>query len=211
MPIKEFPPLEEAFEDGLLAIGGDLEVSSLLLAYKSGIFPWPHDEKNLLWFSPPTRAILFLDEIHISKTLIKERKKRDIKFFINRDFKRVITNCSTQKRPGQKGTWINKKIVEGYTRFYEEGYAISFECYENDLLLGGGYGVTIGDYFSGESMFHLHPNGSKFALWMLSDYLRDKGILWIDCQVMTPLLESFGAIEIERNDYISLLNKAIDS
>lgn len=209
MTILEFPPLEDADENGILAVGGDLEVESLLLAYKSGIFPWPI-QNLIVWFSPPKRTVLFMDEVHISKSLQKELKRGKFSFAIDRAFEEVIMACAEFKeRQGQRGTWINSDIVQAYSTFHKAGYAHSIECYEGENLVGGLYGVSIGHMFAGESMFHRKSNTSKLSLCYLLDYLRPKGVKWIDCQVMTPLLRSFGAREIERDEFLKLLDSAV--
>lgn len=211
MVIEMFPPVEEADSDGLLAIGGDLEVESLLLAYSSGIFPWPHNERRLAWFAPPKRAIILLDKFHIAKSLAKERNRRLFKFSINQAFQEVITECRiSQNRVGQSGTWITKAMLEGYINFHRAGYAHSFECWEKDNLVGGVYGISIGRMFAGESMFYLKPNASKLALWFLIEHLRKQNVAWMDCQVINPNIARFGAVQIDRNIYHELLSQSVN-
>ncbi|RMG45150.1 MAG: leucyl/phenylalanyl-tRNA--protein transferase [Candidatus Dadabacteria bacterium] len=210
MVIKSFPPHELADEYGLLAVGGDCEVDSLLLAYRNGIFPWPVYDDILTWFSPPKRAVLFFKDLHIPRSLKKLRKKNLFTFAIDRNFNEVINQCATSPNRGdQSGTWITKQIIEGYIELHKAGYAHSIECYSEDKLVGGLYGVSIGAMFAGESMFYTEPNASKLALLYLIDYLRNQQVDWIDCQVMTPLLKQFGAIEIPRAEFLTLLNDAI--
>lgn len=210
MTILEFPALSEADENGLLAVGGDLELDSLLLAYSSGIFPWPINSKILAWFSPPQRALLFLDEFHVSRSLAKEQKKECYTFSIDRDFEQVMENCAASKnRAKQNGTWITKEMRRAYLELHAHGYAHSIECYKEEKLIGGLYGVSIGKMFAGESMFHTSSNGSKLSLAFLVDYLRKKNVAWLDCQIMTPFLRSMGAREVEREEFIKLLKLAV--
>lgn len=210
MAIYEFPPVESADESGLLAVGGDLEVESLILAYSKGIFPWPFDSKLLAWFSPPERAILFLDKAHISKSLAKKAKRNPYEILINRNTPEVIKRCSTStNRKAQIGTWITKDMISAYVEFHRAGYCHSIECYRDSELVGGLYGVTLGAYFSGESMFHLEPDTSKLCLLHLITHLRERGFRWLDCQVMTPLLASFGAHEVTRKYFLLLLRQAL--
>lgn len=208
MAIEAFPSLDEADEYGLLALGGDLEPESLLLAYRSGIFPWPLSPELLTWFSPPRRAVLYLNEVHISKSLAKleRRKSHDIR--VDFDFEAVIRNCaSSSQRKGK--TWITNDIMDAYCELHRLGYAHSIEYYEEDSLLGGLYGVSIGGMFAGESMFHKKANASKLCLMFLVQRLAQKGVSWIDCQQLTPLLRSFGAREIERAEFVAQLNLAV--
>jgi len=206
MAIISFPDIELADENGLLAMGGDLEVESLLLAYKSGIFPWPFDETVLVWFAPPRRALLFLDEFHPSKSLLRENKKAAFTIRIDHDFESVIRNCAELKNRGrQRGTWITEDMIEAYTEFHRAGYAHSIECYQGEKLIGGMYGVAIGRMFAGESMFYRQPNASKLCMLHLVELLKAKGVKWIDCQVMTPFLKAFGAREVTRKQFMELL------
>lgn len=210
MSIVAFPPIGDADEHGLLAVGGDLEPDSLLLAYRSGIFPWPLDEHILAWFAPPQRALLFFDRIHIAKSLQKERRRKEFTFAFNRNFEAVVAQCAEMKNRGaQQGTWITEGIQEAYIRLHQLGYCHSIETYHDGELVGGLYGVSIGSMFAGESMFYRRPNASKLALLHLCDYLQSRGATWLDCQVMTPHLKQFGAIEVPRDEYMNLLRTAI--
>lgn len=211
MAILAFPPLSETHESGLLAIGGDLEVPSLLLAYRSGIFPWPIvEEKLLCWFAPPERAVLFFDRLHLPRSLKKLRKKSSWRLKVNSDFPAVIRACaSSLKRRSQDGTWITPAIRDAYITLHQAGYAHSVECYDDDMLIGGLYGVAIGGSFAGESMFHHKANASKLCLCHLIDHLRAHGATWIDCQQMTPLLSSFGATLVPREEFMQMLKEAI--
>lgn len=210
MTILAFPPLEDADEHGLLAIGGDLEIDSLLLAYRSGIFPWPLDEETLAWFSPEKRTVLFLDQIHISQSLKKAQRRSTFSFALDRNFESVVRHCAEVKNRGkQKGTWITPAIVDAYIDLHRAGFCHSAECYEKEELVGGLYGVSIGAMFAGESMFYRRPNASKLAFVFLCEHLRKHEVKWIDCQVMTPFLSSFGAQEIPRKEFIKLLSHSL--
>lgn len=210
MTIIAFPSVEDADEDGFLCIGGDLEVESLLLAYSSGIFPWPIREGMLTWFAPPRRAVLFLSEFRVSRTLKKDLKNHPFEIRIDHAFAEVIKRCAESTNRGkQKGTWITRAMVKGYTALHKAGYAHSVESYLNGDLVGGLYGVQIGKMFAGESMFFREPNASKIALCALVDNLKAQGVEWIDCQVMNPLFESFGAREVARVEFMKMLRKAI--
>lgn len=212
MTILEFPPLSEADENGLLAVGGDLEPESLLLAYSSGIFPWPINSKILAWFSPPQRALLFLNEFHVSRSLAKEQKKTCYSFAVDRNFEKVIELCAAAKNRSQQsgaGTWITKEMRRAYLELHRLGFAHSVECYKDGRLIGGLYGVAIGKMFAGESMFHTESNGSKLSLAYLVEHLRKQKVAWIDCQVSTPFLRSMGAREVPRDEFVKLLRTAL--
>lgn len=210
MTIAAFPDVEYADQHGLLAIGGDLEVDSLLLAYRSGIFPWPLDEDTLAWFAPPKRAVLFFDKLHTSRSLEREQRRGKFGFAVNRNFEGVIKACAeTKNRKKQQGTWITKDIIRAYSALHAAGYAHSVEAYREGELVGGIYGVSIGAMFAGESMFYREPNASKLALLHLCELLKTRGATWMDCQVMTPHLLHFGAEEISRRKFTKLLDTAI--
>ena len=210
MVIQAFPPLSKADKHGLLAIGGDLEVPSLLLAYSQGIFPWPFSDQTLAWFAPPMRALLFADKVHISQSLKKELKRARFEITTDTAFAEVIQACSELKNRGkQQGTWITDEMIEAYLALHEAGFAHSFEAKLDGELVGGLYGVRIGRYFSAESMFYRVPNASKVVLVKTIEHLKASGVDWIDCQVITPATESFGAVEIPRAEFMKLLSKAI--
>jgi leucyl/phenylalanyl-tRNA--protein transferase len=212
MAIIAFPPVETADDDGLLAIGGDLEVESLLLAYRSGIFPWPINEGILAWFAPPERAVIFLDEFHIPRRLQRELHRSDFSIRIDCDFTEVLTRCAEVKNRGsQNSTWITPEIISAYSELHTLGFAHSFETYHNDVLVGGLYGVRLGGFFAAESSFYRMSNASKVAMITLVEYLQKEGISWFDCQVLTPFSESFGAREIPRSDFMKLLGKALQA
>jgi leucyl/phenylalanyl-tRNA---protein transferase len=210
MAIERFPPIETADEDGLLAFGGDLEPESLLLAYSSGIFPWPLEESVVAWFAPPTRAVIVLDEFHVSRKLSRALKKSPFEHQMDHDFMGVITRCAEVKNRGtQGGTWITPSVIEAYGELFRLGHCHSFESYRNGVLVGGLYGIQIGRFFAAESSFYREPGASKAAMCFMVEYLRDQGISWFDCQVLTPFSESFGAREISREEYMGWLAEAI--
>ena len=202
-----FPPVTEADEEGILAIGGDLSTQRLLLAYRNGIFPWYTDDEPIIWWCPNPRFVLFPDEIKISKSMRAVIKKQTYSFTINNCFNNVIKNCKTINREGQSGTWISKEVIDAYTNLHNLGYALSAETWKNNKLVGGLYGVKMGNIFFGESMFSLSPNASKFAFIQLVQHLKNEGVKLIDCQVYTNHLESLGAKMIDRNDFMRLLEQ----
>jgi leucyl/phenylalanyl-tRNA--protein transferase len=209
MVIEKFPPVEEAQPDGLLAVGGDLEVPSLLAAYKSGIFPWPPDDDILLWFAPPKRALIFLSDFHISKSTAKHLRRAEYSFAINENFSAVIEECRRGQTRPELGTWITPSMILAYKEMHRQGHCHSIECYYKKELVGGVYGVAIGGYFAAESMFYLQSNASKLALHHLVQYLAAKDVKWFDCQVINPFLASIGATEVPRKNFMSLLSEAL--
>lgn len=199
-----FPDVHLADEDGLLAIGGDLSVNTLLTAYRSGIFPWfsgqtPH------WYSPDPRFVLYPTDLRISKSMKQVIRSQQFQFTRNKDFNQVITNCSAVKRPGQWGTWITRDMIKAYNTLHQQGFAESAEAWQGDQLVGGLYGVRVGKVFCGESMFSLVSNASKFSFISLVSELIKEGVELIDCQVHTEHLESLGAVMIPRNVYLTYL------
>lgn len=212
--VLKFPPVELAdAESGLLAVGGDLEVPSLELAYRSGIFPWPHAENQpLLWFAPKKRAVLFFDQFKIPRRLQRDIRRSDLEFRVDTCFAEVIRACAASKtRKGCPGTWIIPEMVDAYIDFHHMGFAHSFEAFNPEgKLVGGMYGVSIGTYFAGESMFFLESNASKFAFVGAVEHLRGRGMKWLDVQVMTPLVEMLGAVEIPRAVFMQLLDEALN-
>ncbi|MFK7756943.1 MAG: leucyl/phenylalanyl-tRNA--protein transferase [Flavobacteriales bacterium] len=204
-----FPHPELAREDGLLAVGGDLSTERLLLAYKNGIFPWFNEEDPPLWWSPSERAVMFLNEIKISKSLKQELKKSDYAVRYNTNFNEVITNCQ-KIRVNEEGTWITSDIIKAYTTLHKLGLAHSVETYYKNELVGGLYGVVMGRVFCGESMFSLRSNASKIALVHLKKSLEKHQFRLIDCQLMNPHLESLGAREIPRVDFLEILGNSLE-
>lgn len=204
-----FPPVESADEDGFLCWGGNLEPDTLRAAYTGGIFPWPMRGQPLLWFAPPRRALLFFDEFHVSRSLTKLLRQKAWEVRLDTDFRGVMSTCARAPRPGQRGTWITKPMIEAYARLHQLGAAHSVEIYLDDTLVGGLYGVSYGGFFAGESMFFLESGASKVALWHLVQNLKAQGATWLDCQMMTPLFESFGAREVPRDEFMALLKEAV--
>ncbi len=202
-----FPDVEEADEEGLLAIGGDLNTDRLLLAYKSGIFPWYNEEEAICWWSPNPRFVLFPGEIKVSKSMQTVLNNGNFRFTMNKAFKDVIKNCKTITRKEQDGTWIHPDIIEAYSKLHELGYVLSAEAWRDGELVGGLYGVMIGKVFFGESMFSKVSNASKFAFIKLVQQLKLQNLQLIDCQVYTAHLESLGARMIDRKEFISMLNQ----
>jgi leucyl/phenylalanyl-tRNA---protein transferase len=201
-----FPPVEEASEDGLVAIGGDLEIDTLQEAYRRGIFPWPVSiEFPLAWFSPDPRGVIFFDQIHLSQSFRKFLKKNTFEVSFNQSFKEVITECARMKRTGQPGTWITPAIIEGYLRLHQAGLAYSVEVRDGTELVAGLYGVCMGEFFSGESMFTKADNASKLALYSLMWQLERKGLRWLDTQMVTPVVEQFGGSYLPRPAFLKLL------
>lgn len=204
-----FPPINEALNDGLLAIGGDLSEERLLLAYRQGIFPWFEDDIPL-WWSPAPRFVLFPDKLKVSKSMKAVLKKNIFSFSLNKNFEAVITNCQQVKREKQYGTWITESVKKAYIKLHEKGYAICAEAYNNNKeLVGGLYGILLGKIFFGESMFSRESNASKFAFIRLVEQLKQQNIQLIDCQVYTAHLESLGAEMIDRGDFQRLLEMHI--
>jgi len=197
-----FPDPSYAEQDGLLAVGGDLSTSRLLLAYQSGIFPWYDDDTPILWYSPHERFVLFPDELKISKSMRQVIKSDKFTVTYNTCFEKVIDACSAIHRKDQDGTWITDDMKHAYIRLHNEGHAHSVEVWEHDKLVGGLYGIHIGSVFCGESMFSLVSNASKMALINLCN---SGNYTLIDCQVHTEHLESMGARMIDRKEYMAIL------
>ncbi len=204
-----FPSTEEALEDGLLAIGGDLSVERLILAYRKGIFPW-YDGKAPLWWSPNPRFVLLPDELQVSKSMKTLLKRNAFEFTINKDFTAVINACKDTERKGQDGTWIKHEVAKAYTELHKMGIAHSAEAWQDGILVGGLYGIRMGKVFFGESMFSHRSNASKYAFIKYVEELKKEGVLLIDCQVYTEHLESLGAKMILRQQFTHLLEQLID-
>lgn len=187
--------------------GVPLTADNVEEAYKKGIFPWYMEDIPLPWYCPQKRAILVFDEMHIPRSLAKERRRTKFSFSIDKDFGAVIEKCSAVARPGQDGTWITDDFINVYTELHKKGMVHSVETWnEQGELVGGMYGVDAGGVFCGESMFFTEPNASKLALLHLIDHLRSRGSTWMDIQVMTPHMEALGAKEISRNTFLKALN-----
>ena len=201
-----FPPVSQANRDGVLAIGGDLSTERLLLAYKSGIFPWFEPGDPILWWSPNPRMVLFLEELIVSKSMRNILNRKSFKVTFNQNFREVIAHCQNVKRNGQTGTWITNDMIEAYCNLNKLGIAKSVEVWQNEELVGGLYGINLGTIFCGESMFSLVSNASKVAFIALVEQLKEKNYKLLDCQVYNPHLESLGCREIKRSEFIAILS-----
>ncbi len=205
-----FPDPHLGEEDGLVAVGGDLSVDRLILAYSNGFFPWYsyRDQKEPLWFCPLQRFVIFPDEIHVSHSMRQLIHKDLYRITVNKDFAGVLQGCATaQNRSEEEGAWLGPDIVKAYTELHRQGFAASIEVWEKDRLVGGLYGVTLGSSFFGESMFSLVPSASKLALIFLARQFAKLGGTLIDCQLETPHLRSMGARFIPYEEYIRLIRK----
>ena len=204
-PLLWFPPVSEAMEDGLLAMGGDVSVERLLLAYKRGIFPW-YDGGTPLWWSPDPRFVLFPGELYISKSMNALIRKNSFRFTTNTAFSSVIRSCKALQRKGQDGTWITDELEQSFNQLHELGFARSAEAWYQDELVGGLYGIRMGRLFFGESMFSKQANASKYAFISYVQQLKQEGVQLIDCQVYTAHLESLGARMIDRSAFMEFLS-----
>jgi len=191
---SRFPDPRYARSD-VVAVGDDLRVETLRDAYRHGIFPWPHEELTLPWFSPRRRTVIFFDELHVGRSLRKSERRSGFTYSIDRAFEQVIASCADSPRGDETGTWIGPHIIAAY----------SVEVWDGSELAGGLYGVDAGGLFTGESMFHRAPDASKLALLSLIEHLRERGATWIDCQVTTPHMAALGAREISRSRFLDML------
>ncbi len=202
-----FPSVNEATSEGILAMGGDLSSERLLLAYKSGIFPWFNPGEPILWWAPSSRMVLFFEDLIISKSMRNILNRNVFKVTFNQDFKAVISNCRSIKRDGQSGTWISNEMIEAYCNLHKLGIAKSVEVWQNEELVGGLYGIDLGNVFCGESMFSKVSNASKVAFISLANKLKNDNYKVLDCQVYNEHLESLGCKEIDREDFMKILNE----
>lgn len=205
-----FPDPHLGEEDGLVAVGGDLSVDRLLLAYSNGFFPWFsfRDNKEPLWFCPLQRFVIFPSEIHVSHSMQQLLNKHQLVPSINKDFEGVIRGCATaQNRMKQDGAWLGPDMIGAYTEMHRQGFAVSVEVWQDDQLVGGLYGINLGGSFFGESMFSLVPNASKVALIHLAHMMEILGGTLIDCQFETPHLRSMGGRYISYEEYINIIKK----
>jgi leucyl/phenylalanyl-tRNA--protein transferase len=202
--VEPFPPLESANEDGLLAMGGDLSPERLVLAYKSGIFPWFNYGDPILWWSPDPRCVIFPDQFKPARSLKKSIRNRGYRFTLDSAFDQVINRCAGVRK-GQSGTWITKDMQKAYRKLHALGVAHSAEVWEHDTLVGGLYGVSLGSIFFGESMFSTKTDASKMALACLIEKLVAWEFTLIDCQVSSPHILSLGAVEIPRAEFTKRL------
>ena len=204
-----FPSPEQSLEDGLLATGGDLSPERLLLAYRSGIFPWFNEGDPILWWSPDPRFVLYPEDLKISHSTRQILKRGKFEYRTNTDFEAVIRACACVPRPGNGGTWINEDMIAAYMRLHELGYAHSAESWLDGELAGGLYGVRLGNIFFGESMFSRVSNASKVAFIHLVRSLQEEGVKLIDCQMYTAYLESMGATAIPRKAFLRYLRELV--
>lgn len=200
-----FPPVQNASYEGILAVGGDLSTERILLAYKSGIFPWFNPNEPILWWAPNLRMVLFFEELNVTKSMRTILNRGIFEVTFNQEFRGVITNCRSVKREGQKGTWISDEMIEAYCKLNEMGIAKSVEVWKNGELVGGLYGVDLGTIFCGESMFSKVSNASKVAFIALANQLKKENYKILDCQVYNDHLESLGCREIHRDEFMKIL------
>jgi leucyl/phenylalanyl-tRNA--protein transferase len=204
-----FPPVSLATEDGVVALGGRPDAETLKDAYSHGIFPWPHDNLPLLWFSPDPRFVLIPEEAHIPRSLRKRMRRGDFEVRADTAFSEVMRRCARTPRPGQDGTWITREMIQGYTALHTEGLAHSIETWQDGKLVGGLYGVSFGAVFFGESMFTEVPDASKVAFATLLAQLIRWRFQLVDCQSWTGHLERFGAMEWPRPRFLAALKRAL--
>ena len=200
-----FPPVEMASSEGILAFGGDLQPERLILAYQSGIFPWYNEGEPIIWYTPAMRMVLFPEELKISKSMRRFMAKNEFSITWNKAFEQVIDQCQKSPRKDQLGTWITEEMKEAYIKLHKLGFAKSIEVWAKDELVGGLYGVDLGHVFCGESMFSKVSNASKLAFIHLVQELQKKAYKLIDCQVYNEHLESLGAREISRKEFMEIL------
>ncbi|MDH5675664.1 MAG: leucyl/phenylalanyl-tRNA--protein transferase [Myxococcales bacterium] len=204
-----FPPPEGASPEGVVAVGGDASPERLVLAYSQGIFPWPHEDLPLLWFSPDPRFVLPIERVHVGRSLRRRIRAGDFEVRADSAFDRVIEACAAAPRPGQDGTWITDELKQGFAALHRRGYAHSIETYLNGELVGGLYGIAIGSSFCGESMFSRVDDASKVATVTLLGNLAAWGFHFVDCQVHTEHLARFGAEPWPRPIFLGALRRAI--
>ncbi len=200
-----FPSVQEASPEGILAIGGDLSPERLVLAYRSGIFPWYSEGDPIIWYSPDPRMVLFPEKLKISKSMRQVMKKSEFSITFNQDFENVIANCQHIIRKDQAGTWITEDMKAAYIKLHEMGVAKSVEVWRNNELVGGLYGIDLGTVFCGESMFSIESNTSKLAFIFLVQKLLRAGYKLLDCQVYNEHLASLGAQEISRKEFLKYI------
>ena len=206
----QFPPVDHA-EDGVVAVGGDLSAERLLAAYQHGIFPWFSEGEPIIWHSPDPRFVLMLDDLHISKSMQRVINKNEFSYTLDTDFSFVINACAQAKRTQQDGTWITEEMIDAYCKLHNLGYAHSIEVWKNNKIVGGIYGVSLGKSFFGESMFHTESNASKFAFIKLVEVLKSYDFHFLDAQIHSEHVETLGAKEISRKEFIDKLNKSLEN
>lgn len=201
-----FPDPQAALRepDGLLAAGGDLSPERLLAAYRKGIFPWYEEGQPILWWSPNPRTVLYVDAMHVSRSLRRTLRRRTFSVTMDESFADVMTACARRGDP-HGGTWITRDMCTAFERLFELGHAHSVECWRNGTLAGGVYGLALGRVFFGESMFSRHSDASKIALYTLLEFLRERDFVFVDCQVASPHLTSLGAVRLPRRKFVAAL------
>jgi leucyl/phenylalanyl-tRNA--protein transferase len=202
-----FPDPHSAGEDGLLCVGGNLEIETLCQAYRLGIFPWPHESYPMLWFCPENRGVLDFNDLHWPMRFLRSLKNPTFRITFDRAFSEVIKRCAAKPRAHEAGTWILPQMQEAYVRMHEAGYAHSAECWQGERLVGGLYGVFIDGVFSGESMFYEVSDASKRCLFAMIEKLRGFNCEWMDIQMVTPVLEDLGGKYIMRDEYLDRLGQ----
>jgi len=207
---EDFPNPINTSPEGILAYGGLLSSTRVMNAYRTGIFPWYNEEDPILWWCPNPRFVLEVNDLHISKNLKKTIKKNIFQIKYDTSFVQVMIECANAPRPDQDGTWIHPDMIETYSQLHRDGFAHSFEAWLDGELVGGGYGVIVGDIFCGESMFSKLSGASKVAFVHLVNRLKDNGFSLIDSQIHTQYLESFGAKHISRDAYLDKVKKALE-
>jgi leucyl/phenylalanyl-tRNA--protein transferase len=205
-----FPPVSSATPEGIVAVGGNLSPGVLLSAYRQGIFPWFSEGDPILWWSPDPRCVLFPGELHVSRSMQKLLRKNRFRVSLDTGFSSVIDGCRTAPRRGQRGTWITGAMRDAYVELHELGFAHSVEVWDGGMLCGGMYGVSLGSCFFGESMFSRVQNASKIALIQFFRLMEERGIELLDCQVHSPHLESLGARQIPRREFMDLLRGCLE-
>lgn len=205
-----FPPADHAEKNGLVAVGGDLRPERLLAAYRQGIFPWYSEGQPIFWHSPDPRFVLRPEDFHVPRSLAKIVRRGDYEVRFDTAFGRVIRSCGTKRRPNQRGTWITRDMIRAYELLHGMGYAHSAEAWQNGILVGGLYGVSLGDMYFGESMYTDAPDASKVAFVVLVRWLVARGIQLLDSQVYTDHLARFGGTELPRVDYLRRLAELVD-
>jgi leucyl/phenylalanyl-tRNA--protein transferase len=209
----QFPPVETANEDGLLMLGGELSVATVLTAYRRGIFPWPlvdGRQELLSWWSPDPRAIIELDQFRVSRRVQRRIRRQEFTVTFDKDFEAVIAACAAPRREDGE-TWITSDLNAAYNRLHREGFAHSVEVWQDERLVGGVYGIAIGGFFAGESMFHRETDASKVALFHLVGRLSERRFSLFDIQQQSPHLQRMGATEIPRREFLRRLNDAMKS
>jgi leucyl/phenylalanyl-tRNA--protein transferase len=208
----DFPDPRETIAEGVLAVGGLLDEGTLYTAYGLGVFPWPHPDYPMLWFSPEQRGILEFKDLHLTRSFAKflRQHEEEFKVTVDQAFPQVIRECAKQPRPGQAGTWILPSMIKSYIDFHKAGYAHSLEIWHEQQLVGGIYGVFVKGVFSGESMFYKTANASKLALFHLIQVLKSWGLEWMDIQMVTPVSKSFGGKYVTREEFLQKLKRTQD-